>query len=153
MTLGYGIDITEREELVDLLNKGTHCDVLMRVVYNLLRHPEAKPPFDEAHAAFESVMGREWDDDKDHEPKRKGKTMPTKIEWVKNAQIERTGRDVESNPRSQQGDRRGRTLLRPRIAWVRALLRGGLSRSGSAIPSDTLRRMRIRSNCSSTRRC
>ena len=32
------------------------------VVYELLRYPEDKPPFDAAHAAFEAVMGREWDE-------------------------------------------------------------------------------------------
>ena len=40
-------------------------DSLMRVVYELLRNPEDKPPFDEAHDAFEMVMGRGWDDDLD----------------------------------------------------------------------------------------
>ena len=42
----------EVDELVGLLNRGTHFDVLMRVVYELLRHPEAKPPFDEAHTVL-----------------------------------------------------------------------------------------------------
>ena len=60
-------DEAEREELVGLLNKGTHCDALMRVVYELLRYPEDKPPFDAAHTAFEAVMGREWDDEMDGE--------------------------------------------------------------------------------------
>ena len=61
------LDDAEVDELVDLLNRGTHCDVLMRVVYELLRYPDDKPPFSAAHTAFEAVMGREWDDDKDHE--------------------------------------------------------------------------------------
>ena len=55
-------------DMVDLLNKGTHFDALMRVVYELLRYPEDKPPFDDAHAAFEAAIGREWDDEKDGRP-------------------------------------------------------------------------------------
>ena len=59
------LDAAEREELVDLLNKGTHFEALLRVVCELLRYPEDKPPFDEAHTAFEFAMGREWDDERD----------------------------------------------------------------------------------------
>ena len=61
------MDQAEQDEFVGLLNKGTHCDALMRVVYELLRYPEDKPPFDAAHTAFEAVMGREWDDEMDGE--------------------------------------------------------------------------------------
>lgn len=35
----------------------------MRVVTELLRHPEAKPPFDAAHDAYEASTGKRWDEE------------------------------------------------------------------------------------------